>query len=305
LLWGQVISIPGLAIVLALLIHGCQNCGSRLVTLLIASAVVGPALFISFVAVVVVVALAIDSANSIMSLLLSVFALGLTTVAFLGIRHLAKILGKRNVQLESETWLAERRSGSHSAEPRRRQRGLRVAVWIPSLTVLSVLLFLPETWGLVSHIIEPGRTKLAGYSFSVPSTWITLARVDRPVEGWQMVSGMAGRGLGFGVGPYLHGPLPWSSWYIRKAAKEDTRIQSYRHEHFPEVSRRHVVVGQENLECVEYHIPVHFGLGSSPETPTSIDCTSEKLYADFFGNPLHVEHFYRMLEGMTPPPSAR
>jgi len=62
---------------------------------------------------------------------------------------------ERSVELESSRWLAERQAGSVPHERRLRERAIRLALWIPSAMVLTVFLFLPEVWGLLTHLQQP------------------------------------------------------------------------------------------------------------------------------------------------------
>src|SRR5437899_226188 len=101
--------------------------------------------------------------------------------------------------------------GGLAVEP---NRGIRVVLWIPVRPVLPVFLFLPEIWGIYSHLSQPRSGNLAGYRVPIPSSWIVLDRDHQKANGKSWVTGMTGRGIGFGPKPYLQ--EDWlSSWEIR------------------------------------------------------------------------------------------
>jgi hypothetical protein len=278
LLWGQLLTIPGLAVVFSLLIHGQHNWSRRLVAFIVLGVVIGPALAASFLAVVFLAAFTMDLAYSI----------------FLGIRSLAKIARKRSIQLESANWLAERRQGRAPGERHWRRRGIRWAAWIPSLTVLAVFLFLPETWGLASHLVHPRAVIVHGYKIPVPLTWVTLYAYQG--SNGTLTEGIAGRGLGFGVKPYLHANFPLSTWNVRTEPWRETDSEVRRRKQRQQIAQRVFPVGGEELRCVEYRPPDVWSVGAS--ALSFIECTGP-IYAHFVGEKVHVAPFYRMLEGMT------
>ena len=91
--------------------------------------------------------------------------------------------GERSVPIEASRWLAERHTGIDPRERKWRNRGIGWSLWIPSLTVLAVLLFLPEIWGLVTHIRQPQTSQLTGYRIPIPATWIILSHDIVPPQG--------------------------------------------------------------------------------------------------------------------------
>jgi MFS family permease len=294
LLWGQLLTIPGLALVFSLLIHGPHNWSRRLVAFIALGVVIGPALAASFLAVVFLAAFTMDLAYSISSLLILIVLLGLVAIIFLGIRSSAKIAGKRSIQLESANWLAERRQGRAPGERHWRRRGIRWAAWIPSLTVLAVFLFLPETWGLASHLVHPRAVIVHGYKIPVPLTWVTLYAYQG--SNGTSTGGIAGRGLGFGVKPYLRSNFPLSTWNVRTERWRETDSEVRRRKQRQQIAQRVFPVGGEELMCVEYRPPDVRSVGAS--ALSFIECTGP-IYAHFVGEKVHVAPFYRMLEGMT------
>jgi hypothetical protein len=146
---------------------------------------------------------------------------------------------------EADRWLARRRSAN---EPRRQiyQKLLQQMLWIPSLLAMSVLLFLPESMGLVSHAFAGRAFNLNGHYLRLPLTsFITYHRDDR------YVAILIGKGIGrVGVGPYLRGHPALSSLFF-------DAVQDPAHFNYQELylrrerltSQRTLPFGNESLTC--------------------------------------------------------
>jgi hypothetical protein len=211
--------------------------------------------------------------------------------------------GKWSVQAEAARWLAERESGVSPRDRQWRRRGIRLASCIPSAMVLLVFLFLPEIWGMLSHLSQPHSGNLPGYEVSLPATWIVL-RHENQMNGRSWVTGLAVRGMGRGVTPYLRGDPPLSSWDI-EADSEVESDESMRTRWTPNdedvISRRLFTIGNDQLTCLDYR-PSYLHYGDFPEPfAASVRCSDGKrLRASFSGKRSQVAAFYEMLSSISP-----
>ena len=111
------------------------------------------------------------------------------------------------MNMEAQRWLDERHSAATRTEIVQRQRAIRAALWLPSMVVLLALLYLPEAWALISHIVHSGRHQLHGHTVSVP-TWVVLVSEDD-----RSTFGIVAPGFGRHPLQWLReGGIPISSW---------------------------------------------------------------------------------------------
>jgi hypothetical protein len=101
------------------------------------------------------------------------------------------------IRAEAKQWLAER---SQPLVYARRRRLWRTVLWMPSVLVLVIFLFFPETAGLVSHLFCGPTVKLRQYRLKIPPTWIVATSNDS--SAWII----AGKGIArVGFRPYWRG----------------------------------------------------------------------------------------------------
>jgi hypothetical protein len=202
---------------------------------------------------------------------------------------------ERSVELESSRWLAERRAAIDHRDIKWRDLGIRASLWIPSALVLMVFSFLPEVWGLITHLQEPKAGQLTGYQVTIPPTWIIHYHRSTGV------SGMAGQGMAFGLKRYLHRHnLPLSGWGVGVHDEPHRRASSLG----DEVAHHEFQIGGTTLSCSEYLPAWDRELHSAAEPLVYIECSSsDRLYATFLGEKIHVPTFYKMLATITPAPS--
>ena len=81
-----------------------------------------------------------------------------------------RIIREEYIYTQAEKWLAERRAGDNPWLKRRKFLK-RLAVWIPTVTVILICTFLDYTWAFTSHLFYPGSGRLTGYEVSIPLTW--------------------------------------------------------------------------------------------------------------------------------------
>lgn len=119
-----------------------------------------------------------------------------------------KISRQRGLNIEAQHWLDERHSGTTRTEIAQRHRVIRTALWLPSIIVVLALLFLPETWALLSHAVHGGRHQFRGHIVSIPATWVVLVAEDD-----RLAFGVVAPGFGRHPAQWLRdGGIPISSW---------------------------------------------------------------------------------------------
>ena len=313
--WVQFLLIPGLAALLSRIMYGSYHWGRRTLAIFAVIPVTILTLIVLFAPVAIFLKwlsrrISWDSQiiNVLGTILLLLAASGFALCMFLALRR----AGKWGVHLEARRWLAEREAGTTPREIKWHNRGIRIASCIPLVIVLLVFLFLPETWGVLSHLNQPRAGNLPGYRVPIPVTWIILFH-DEQKDGQSSVNGMAGRGTDLDIKSYIPTHASLSSWEIgtgryNQATKPaaDTWISKN-----AEVLGRHVfTIGSESITCLEYWpAESHYSLHYLPPRPEHIEdssvayikCSSSgRLHASLAGERSHVPAFYKMISGVTP-----
>ena len=298
--WGQLLLIPGMAALLSRIMYGSYRWVRRAATILLVGSFGVPVVFTLIFLPVALVAWAFSVGKLVFAVLLPVVVGSIV----LSLRFVIRKGAKWGVQLESRRWLAERESGSDASERKWRNRGIRLASCIPVLIVLLVFLFLPEIWGILSQVSSARSWGLLGYSVPIPRTWIILARWDERETGRSWVTGLASRGIAFGVTPYWRMRAPLSSWDVRTTPylQSEANATDRRSPKDREIIGRHVLsIGSENVTCLDYW-PSYRSRPEHVETSqfAYVECSGNRLVAGFDGERNQVATFYRMLEGTTP-----
>lgn len=184
-----------------------------------------------------------------------------------------------------------------------------MASGIPLTMVLVVFLFLPEMWGVLSHLSQPRAGDLTGYHVPIPPTWIVLQHDEHSEDGWSRVTGFAGRGIGRGVAPYLRWAPPFSSWDIETdSAPSKGSFARWRMPSDDEVTgRRSFMIGADSITCLDYW-PSYLSTGPYQRTQqfddlsvAYIQCSDgRRFHAGFFGIRGQVAEFHDMLAGTAP-----
>lgn len=300
---AQILLIPGLAALFSRIMYGPYHWPRRTLMILLAGSFGVPiAVVVALVVVAIPLALlvwAFGISHVLFALLLPIVVGSLAFGLLVAVRK----SGKWGVKAETARWLAERQSGVSPRERQWRIRGIRVASCIPSAMVLLSFLFLPEIWGMLSHLSQPHSGNLPGYQVSIPSTWIVL-RHDNQADGRSWVTGLAARGMGRGISPYLRGHPLLSSWDIETEpyveSDESTRTR-WTPEDSDVISRRVFTIGDDQLTCLDYRPSyLHYGDFSEPSA-ASVRCSNGKrLSASFSGGRRQLAAFYEMLAGISP-----
>lgn len=291
---GQLLLIPGLAAVFSRIMYGPFGSGRRTMTILLAGSLGVPIAMIAVLIPVALLAWAYDVSPLLFDGLLPVILTVMVTALFVAVRR----SGGRGVQAEASRWLVERRSGMDPREIKWRKRGINFASWIPASMVLLLFLFLPEVWGMLSHLDIPQSGRLSGYYVPIPETWIVLRHENQGANGWSIASGLAGRGIWRGGLPYLRGPLPFSSWSIgtRSGDEDAASMSSQSRPKDDEIIRQRVVtIGSDNISCVEYTATYVY----NPWGEIFVDCSDAgRFFANFAGPKTQIEKFYEVLGGI-------
>jgi hypothetical protein len=190
LVFTQFLLLPGIAALFSRLIYGRPGWGKRALVIFLAGTVGAPLLLAALLLVLMFIVWAADLSEVFGLVVLPFVIGGMIWALFFAIRQ----TGRRSVAIEADRWLAERHAGVSARERKLRSLGISCSLWVPALTVLVVILFLPQTWGLVTRLRRPEAARLAGYRVPIPITWIVLSREMDPATGRSVVSGIAGRG---------------------------------------------------------------------------------------------------------------
>lgn len=190
---------------------------------------------------------------------------------------------RKSLELDTADWLAWRRSHS-LADARRVSIALNVALWFPSLAVLLVLLFLPESYAIASHLVYPGTSRVGAYEATIPLEWAVTGRYDNYVHGF------AGNGIARNLGSV---GVPIAHWYIwAKRNGAGTCLGA-------EVDRRSFQIGHTTLVCLAYRPTLSDGY-------VNVDCTSPVGLgaAMDWGQPNDVSSFYKTISNVKELPRA-
>jgi hypothetical protein len=299
--WGQLVVIPGFAVLFSRLMYGREGWKRRGLTIV----AVGSIGLIAVFAALFGVALALDRLVSLLYYLIpswmncalaSIASLGVVFGIIFALWAAFKRAAKKSVELESARWLIERQSGIDMRQRSWRSRAIAWALCIRSITVLALFAFLPEVVGLVSNLRQPHTIQLGGYTIRVPSPWIIFSRGTDNETGRSFVSGIAGIGAQLDFRTYFHGRVPVTSWLVEFRGSDPpprpagSRLRASERR----LAQRVISIGRESVTCVEYTSPYY-------EHPSAIgvECSGSHLYAGMRGEQRHLNAFYRMLEQAT------
>ena len=244
---------------------------------------------------IALLAWAADVSRLLFDILLPAILVSVVTGLFVAIRRSKK----RSLQTEASRWLAERRSGIALRDIKWRRRGIYFASSIPVSMVLLFFLFLPEVWGMLSHLGVPQSGNCSGSQLPIPPSWIVLRHDNQAANGWSISSGLAGRGIWHGWSPYLRGPMPFISWsFGTKSRDEDASMNAQSRTKDDEIiGQRVFTIGLGNVSCVEYKPTYLSSLYN--RWGEHIDCSdSGRFFANYAGPKPQVEKFYEVLGGI-------
>ncbi len=227
--------------------------------------------------------------------------LAITSPFWLGVlnyfiyKHLTQ---RRAVLQEAKRWLSERsrRTPQQRAKIVRRKQ---IGIWIPAVLVMTVFLFLPEFFAVVTHVFRRGPAKLIGYEIAFPATWIPTGEVTDDTQTWAFASALDCRGpLRSRTGPYWFLNLRTSgvgvvTWSSESAARRHNALR--RNTNTP-LSTRSVLLAGDPAICREY--PHDYTDWAPTRNLRRIECSTsdERLFVSFDGDKADLPGFYRNLE---------
>ncbi len=106
---------------------------------------------------------------SIQKLVALVFFVGMLPIGAADYLLLQRFTRAAYVANESQRWLMQR----HEVHRRKltSRNFKQYAVWVPTIVVVLVCLFMDPAWALASHLFHPGSSRLIGYRVSIPLDW--------------------------------------------------------------------------------------------------------------------------------------
>lgn len=199
-----------------------------------------------------------------------------------------RVMGQRRIRADAERWLAYR--SRHSAQRRTRKLlAPQMGVWIPTVLAGVVFLFLSESIGLATHMLNLRPAKLIGYEVSFPLTWIITGSSANGLQTWASAGAFDCRG------PLRSGFQRYWPFNLRASAVDvitsTSGITSYRGSPGTPFSISSVLIGGQRAQCKEY---VEWG----DEKLRTVECTTPKneISVSFFGDRSNLAAFYRSLE---------
>lgn len=285
-----------MAVLFSRIIYGSRKLGRRALIVLL----IGPLVFWLFLSPFAAIALIFDWTFIVSRIILVVVTAVLFVAMAAALRWCIRRSRQWNTEAEAERWLTERQW--RPSELKWRSRSIRFALCLPFAIVMLIFLFLPETWGLVSHIAHPNPGDLSSYRVKIPVAWIVLSSGGGQPNGVSRVSGIAGKGIGLGGNPLRHDSLlAWQIGTKSFGRSEGTDYDRWLHREGDILSRTVIAVGNESLVCLDYW-PSYDGAPPRSEAATIANVTcggSSRLLASFYGTRNQLPTFYRMLSGTT------
>ena len=282
---GQLLLIPGLAVMTSRLITGSYH-WRRPLLVHILPALLLPAAFLPFFVVILPLA-SLDAPDLVIAFAMILTFVSEVMLAFRLTRRMARL----SIQFDAEAWIAERNSGSSSQG---RSRVARKVLWLPSLLVLVIFLFFPEVWGSLWHFTNR-RATLQGYRVPLPTTWFVLYS-NEPSP---YLSGMVGTGLarGYKLHHYLY--VPFSYWTVSASPEENQLPRWWENEQV--ISTRIFRIDKQALTCNEYRPKLPVWWTAAASQPVYVDCRGDGLVrATLYGERSHLPGFYKMIGGISP-----
>lgn len=211
------------------------------------------------------------------------------------LRRAWKISGRRAIALETQNRLRARQAGVSIAELRRYGRIGRILICIPVSAVLFCFMFLPETWGLASHLVHRRTISIGSHHVHTPLT--SIIRWNYPDSTWVFIA----KGPARSPKRWMHSPetnrmlltsIPLShvSFYQRSEPSDyDDHIRSLGQV----LERREVLTGGEVFTCLRHQ---RSWIDRNDGSLVFVDCsTKEGFDAHFSGNAEDLPEFYKIL----------
>jgi len=289
---AQLLVIPSTAALFSRLIYGAKGWPVRAIKIVLAGALALPLFLTAFG----IVGAAIAWAASVNVILFTVFFVVLGGGFTFGTIWVAVRISRRSIPIEAERWLKERQL--KSIDRKRRSRGIRVALWIPGLTVLLAGTFLLPIWGVLSHVVHPNAGDFGQFRVPLPLTSIVMFSHRDAKTGDVWADFMSGHGSPL-LGLFFPSKrLRLSDWNFRINPSSDPGNKSPR-TYDGLTGRRQFVIGHENIECLEY-TPSYLRERSLADysTTMSVECGGPgRFSATSYGEKADLPEFYQALAG--------
>lgn len=205
-----------------------------------------------------------------------------------------RFIGNRTIRLEAERWLA-RRSRRSPQQRARLHRGKQIGVWIPTLVVAIAFLFLPELFGVATHVLPAKPAVLNGYLIHRPITWMVFDAVIPSNKELQNAAAFEFKGpLRSGFSGFL-GLYPQASAMSFSFPRDS---EGPFREGGEALAIRTFQIGNESVICREY-VRVSSHITEDPNNQ-AVDCRSAtgRFFASFYGNRSSVSEFYETLRNI-------
>lgn len=298
--FAQILLIPGMAAVISWAMNGSHRWTSRTFRILLGGVLTIPAALV-FLLIMVAVLLPLVWSYDVSRTLFAVLFLAETAALVFALLFLVRKSGRWGVAREAERWLAERQARANPHERTWRNRAVKFAVGIPVLSVLPIFLFLPETMGLMSHLLRPQVSHLPGYKVRIPLTWMATDHWDSP-DGSSLTTGIAGQGIARGRNPARARSISNWSFGTGPYNQSDTNPLRDIPGDYKIISQRLLKIGNEEVTCTDYHYTSPYDASEFPLHSTArVSCAGRgRLHASMFGNRDELPAFYEVLSGITP-----
>lgn len=205
-------------------------------------------------------------------------------------------LGRQSaVQDEAQRWLAGRLQ--KTVTQRSRARSLKqMIVWVPSVLVLPLFLFLPESFGVMTHFWWENPSELKGYEVELPATWIVDGWDAGQASTWAFVGAFECKGLvRSGIRRYLRATPIVSEMSFRTPSGISPEHEQWRG---APLSQDTVRLNTDSITCLHY--TPRYRKWESSEELRDIECSTAKgdLAASFLGDVSSVPTFYSVLKSI-------
>lgn len=196
------------------------------------------------------------------------------------------------IRAEAKRWIDER---SQPLVYARHRRLWRTVLWMPSVFVLAISLFLPEATGVVSHLFCGPTVRLRQYRLKIPLTWMVATSSDS--SAWII----AGKGVArVGLRGYWRREEPISEVSIYAGSDLPSLSEQYL-SHARILSKPTLRLGQREVTCLD--IVSYADTRPIPIDPSfaEIFCSSDQndFNASFYGQRSDASAFYGLLRSAT------
>jgi hypothetical protein len=204
---------------------------------------------------------------------------------------------KRRLDEEANKYLARRMRERAVPLPANRKRMRRRLLWVPSLLVSIVFMFVPETVGIASHLFLSRTAVLDKYRVQTPITWIVGYTPDNYL--WAITAPGIGR---IGFQRYWRNDVPVSEMGFIPIHHPELQLDKNVPLNNSTILAKHSFgLGTESLTCWDLIHHNRF-VGPSPTDPSIADirCSSESehFYAYFVGWRGDLPRFYKTMQSI-------